>query len=186
MSIQRTPKSRVVVAALSLLILTVVVSGWCARAKLKVGYHIAQLKSEQRLEVYRSCPIAGVNRDYVFWTLAGRPTVAHLQYSIAHHQDALMKLGYFEQREFRLQNRGLDWHTQTELIRAFQTNKLSHWSTFMRSSVIMDAQRSIIRVMTIPEDMPTIAAFISRLDQSPNGITPIMHHKPEWMTAPFE
>ncbi len=59
-------------------------------------------------------------RDYLAWTVRGRPTEFELQKRLAYHEHELIRLGAFEQKEFELKHREGSDKTSAE-ISAFIT-----------------------------------------------------------------
>jgi hypothetical protein len=100
------------------------------------------------------------------WFLAGRPTItSHIEQQ-EEHQKALIRLGYFERREFTLMHRTVDAQFWPQFHLSISNSSMSDWRWFIH----LDDQRpSVIRVTASKADIPLFERIVRELDLSDNA-----------------
>ena len=127
-----------------------------------IPYHLDRL-----LHLHaRKMPPSGIRgyfrRETLWWYLGSRPS---LQRQTEIETEALIRLGYFEQREFSLQHRMLDAQFTEELNAACTTNQ-SVRTNYRAFSY--DRPAGIIRATIRKDCMPICENIIAELDRKTN------------------
>jgi hypothetical protein len=126
-----------------------------------VRYHLSQIRALDKMAWRAPSKL----RDYFSpsvwgWYVHGRPSFQEHQARIEKHRQALVKLGYYKEREFILQRRVLDLSTASE-VRSFFTNAAfsdNHWK--------ITVSDSSITVTASTNDLPLWAQVVSRFDSN--------------------
>ena|ERR1041385_3936541 len=127
-----------------------------------IRYHLNCIRSLERSWWAGPLSLRDYFRPGVWrWYMRGRPTVAQTFKQVDEHRQALVRLGYFETREFVLTRRTLDRSANAE-FKSLLTNAPfsdSHWTW----TTIGD-RPSVVRVTARGKDMPVWSNIVSRFD----------------------
>jgi hypothetical protein len=76
-----------------------------------VDYHLRKLELIRKVSVYPNCPMPGINRYWLTWTLHGQPSYQECNRQYARHEESLVKLGYLKKKSFLLKYIPLNFQT---------------------------------------------------------------------------
>jgi hypothetical protein len=156
---------RTFAAAVALLVIAFAVALLISRRPETLQTQLAQFdllkttvheKDSPRLRDYASL-------DTWWWYLKGRPKTSRFRLrEIDRVEESLIRLGYFEQREFVLFSRPADQQFMEDLGAALRTNKLADGQ---RWGIHRDSRYAAFRLVAYKPDMPTFARIVGQLDQ---------------------
>lgn len=153
-----------IIAVIAVITLLAALAGWwCVPANNPVQYHLGQIQS-----LRSSMGFAPKNwKDYFQprtwrWYWRGRKPIEQTLKEIGEHQKELIRLGYFEQREFVLTRRRLDSTSRNELQTILGKAPLScsYWSYSTTGGDPVNA----LTVTTTPTDMKIWSNVIADFD----------------------
>ena len=164
--------SRARKAVIATSITVVVIAALCFGPpnKNSVSYHLNCMRS---LDRSWPGPLSGTwsgppsLRFYLYprvwsWYLRGRPSLEQSLSQKDEHRQALVKLGYFEKRDFTLARRTLDPSGKAEFNSLLTNAPFSdkhHWVW-----AVADDRPSVVTVTALRADMPVWSNIVSRFD----------------------
>jgi len=131
-------------------VLIIAAAMWFTRDTSGVGYHFRQLQATRSLLRYANCPMRGITRESLNWNIHGRPSIRALEAVEESHEAALVRLGYYERREFLLQRPALTPQTRVHFSLFLSTNGFPahssfRWSTTNPALVVTASARDMSR-----------------------------------------
>src|SRR6266487_2076856 len=96
-----------------------------------------------------------------FWYLNGKPSTRARATALEREQQALIDLGYFERREFVLQDRKLDLQFQHQFYAAVSNSTLADPGWLL---VLPNSPPTMLRITACRKDMPAFERIIAELD----------------------
>ena len=81
------------------------------------------------------------------------------------HQQALIRLGYFERREFVLHHRNLDAQFWAQFHFAVSNATLTDWRWMLH---LDDSRPNVLRVTACRADIPTFERIVTQTDTAKN------------------
>ena len=151
-----------IIFAVGLLILL-----WSVRETDSLASHLRLYEFARRLHQAKSGPMKVFSREYVRWTLNGRPSLEALNKERQRHEEELVRLGYFERREFVLKDLDLDGQARARLARMISGGAFTNNWRMIR----MSPQESLLRVTACPGDLKVVDRIIAefRTGESENA-----------------
>jgi hypothetical protein len=129
-------------------LLIIAAAVWFTRDTSSIGYHLRQLQATRTLLRYANCPMRGITRESLNWNTHGRPSIRALEAVEERHEAALVRLGYYERREFLFQRHALTpqthWHFSLFLsTNGFPAHSSFRWSTTSPALVVTASARDM-------------------------------------------
>lgn len=128
---------------------------WLALDTDPLRYRLRQYDAARRLHQARTGPMKVFSRDYVRWTLNGRPSLAEVTAALHRHEEELVRFGYFERREFALKD--LDRLAEAQLAQMISGGTFTNNLRIMRIS----PQENLFRITACSGDMKAIEAIFA-------------------------
>ena len=163
--------------ALSLLAIFALIHHLAGPASGTIAYHLQKLGQLRAREAWRWGPTeqltdsegqpvpanewAYVNPRTWIWYLKGRPTITSQVEEQEKHQQALIRLGYFERREFTFNNRTLNGQLWNEFRTAVSNASLAEPRYMLH---LDDTRPTAIRITTCKADVSVFDRIVTQLD----------------------
>ena len=172
----RTFKQKIGIALLVILGATAFVYYLASPAPGTIPYHLQKLGQSRNSAAWRWGPssryvneagrpvpadkLAYANPKTWLWLLEGRPTITSECEEMEKHEQALIRLGYFERREMSMGSATLDPLLWGHFISAVSNSPLTERRYMLQFD---DGRPSVVRVTTCKADLPIFERVAAQL-----------------------